>query len=114
MNALVLLKNDPRLFLVTHSRVILVMFLAVFSFSAMVPSAHAQTATPDAGDCVDGVNGAGDPCLDINADTLASQIFSGANIIVAALGGIVFLIVGLRFGGSLLRGIGDAIESFRF
>lgn len=106
---LVLLKQNPKGYMVKNSRVLLValfLFALVGNFAVAPQATYAQ--------CVDGSDPDGNPCLDIDADTLTSQIFDGANIIVAALGGIVFLIVGLRFGGNLLRGIGDAISNFRF
>jgi hypothetical protein len=41
-------------------------------------------------------------------------LFRGANIIIAALGAVMFLLAGFKLGGILIRGIVDAIGGIRF
>lgn len=53
------------------------------------------------------------PTLAIDADTLQSGLFEGANIILVALGAVMFIIIGMTFGGRILSAIQSAITSFR-
>lgn len=52
--------------------------------------------------------------LEIDPTTLTNQLFTGANIVIGALGLIMFLLAGFRLGGTLLRGIVDAVGGIRF
>lgn len=54
------------------------------------------------------------PSLNLDPDTLVTGLFNGANIILAVLGGIMFLLAGFKLGGILLRGIVDAVSNIRF
>lgn len=51
--------------------------------------------------------------LDIDTEDLQSGLFEGANVILGALGAIMFLLAGFRFGGSILRMIIDTVTGFR-
>lgn len=53
------------------------------------------------------------PTLAINAEALQSGLFEGANIILVALGAVMFIIIGMTFGGRILSAIQSAITSFR-
>lgn len=53
------------------------------------------------------------PTLAIDADALQSGLFEGANIILVALGAVMFIIIGMTFGGRILSAIQSAITSFR-
>lgn len=52
--------------------------------------------------------------LDIDTDAMTNDLFRGANIIIAALGAVMFLLAGFKLGGILIRGIVDAIGGIRF
>lgn len=52
--------------------------------------------------------------LDLDATELTNGLFNGANIIIAALGAIMFLMAGFRLGGILLRGIVNAVGNIKF
>lgn len=52
--------------------------------------------------------------LDIDTDAMTTDLFRGANIIIAALGAVMFLLAGFKLGGILIRGIVDAIGGIRF
>lgn len=54
------------------------------------------------------------PTLAVDPDALQTGLFTGANIILIALGGIVFLLIGFSFGGKILRAISDFIQRFSF
>lgn len=69
--------------------------LALALAFAMAPGAFAQT-------------------LDIDTDAMTTDLFRGANIIIAALGAVMFLLAGFKLGGILIRGIVDAIGNIRF
>jgi len=49
--------------------------------------------------------------LDLDPDELTSGLFTGANIIIAALGAIMFVLAGFKLGGQLLKAIMDAVSS---
>ncbi len=53
------------------------------------------------------------PTLALQADVLTSGLFTGANIILLALGGIIFLLVGLAFGGKILDAIRNMVQGLR-
>jgi hypothetical protein len=53
------------------------------------------------------------PTLALQADVLTSGLFTGANIILLALGGIIFLLVGLVFGGKILDAIRNMVQGLR-
>lgn len=103
-------KQSPYQYAVKHGNVALVLALVfTFAFAAFpVGSAYAQ-------DCVDGqtTDPTPEPCLEVDADEMTSDIFAGANIILVALGGIFFLVIGLSFGGMLIKFIGNAILGFK-
>jgi hypothetical protein len=48
--------------------------------------------------------------LDLDADALTNGLFTGANIIIAALGTILFILAGFKLGGGILRSIVDAVS----
>ena len=52
--------------------------------------------------------------LDIDTNQMTNDLFRGANIIIAALGAVMFLLAGFKLGGILIRGIVDAIGGIRF
>lgn len=53
------------------------------------------------------------PTLAIDSYALQSGLFQGANIILVALGAVMFIIIGMTFGGRILSAIQSAITSFR-
>ncbi|MCP4428892.1 MAG: hypothetical protein GY803_30785 [Chloroflexi bacterium] len=54
------------------------------------------------------------PTLELDTDQMITGLFEGANIIIAALGAVMFLLAGFKLGGILIRGIVDAIGGIRF
>lgn len=54
------------------------------------------------------------PTLAITADIVQTNLFSGANIMLVALAGIFMLIIGMGFGGKILKAIGEFIMRFAF
>lgn len=54
------------------------------------------------------------PTLAVDATIIQTNLFTGANIMLGALAGIFILIVGMGFGGKILRAIGDFIMRFAF
>lgn len=56
----------------------------------------------------------GSVTLELDPEALTDGLFTGANIIIAALGAIMFLMAGFKLGGMLLRGIIDAVGGIRF
>lgn len=83
----------------TH-RQVAVMAVLAFALFALTPGAFAQTPVPI-------------PTLAIDGNALTSGLFQGANIILIALAGVVFLIVGLSFGGKILTAIQAMIQGLR-
>ncbi len=79
-------------------RIIPVLAVLAFALAVSGASAHAQTPMPT---------------LALQADVLTSGLFTGANIILLALGGIVFLLVGLAFGGKILDAIRNMVQGLR-
>ncbi len=63
--------------------------------------------------CVDGATPAGDPCLDIAADTLMTEIFKWANIIIPILLPLIAIGIGLQFGSSILNGIKNIFSGIK-
>lgn len=53
------------------------------------------------------------PALALDTDMITTQLFEGANIIIGALGVVMFLIAGISFGGRVMRYIVDAVTNFR-
>lgn len=51
------------------------------------------------------------PTLDLDVDTMLFYIFEGANIIIVALGAVVFLTIGFILGKKILDLIRSAISS---
>lgn len=81
-------------------------FIAVFSVLALslaLTAVVGAQATPEP-----------IPTLALDSGSLQSGLFEGANIILAALGAIMFLIIGMTFGGKILSAIQAAINGFRF
>jgi len=71
-------------------------FLMVMAFSVMTAvAAFAQTVTTT---------------LDINTTTITNNLFTGANVILGALLGVVMLIAGFRFGANILDKLASAIK----
>ena len=54
------------------------------------------------------------PTIAIDADTVQTGLFTGANMIIGALGSIMFLLIGFQFGGNILRAIGGYVSGWRF
>jgi len=54
------------------------------------------------------------PTLAIDANVVQTGLFTGANMMLVALGSIVFLLIGFQFGGSILRAVASYIGSWRF
>jgi len=54
------------------------------------------------------------PTLALDSATVQTGLFEGANIVVGALGAIVFLLIGFQFGSSILRAISSYIGGLRF
>lgn len=52
--------------------------------------------------------------LNIDTENMTTQLFQGANIIIAALGTVMFLLAGFKLGGVLIRGIVDTIGGIKF
>lgn len=71
--------------------------VAVALFAVVVSPTFAQTTT-----------------LNLDTTELQNGLFQGANIIIGALAGIMFLLAGFRFGGTILRLIIDTVTGFRF
>ncbi len=53
------------------------------------------------------------PTLALDPDVVTTGLFSGANIILVALGGIIFLIIGLSFGGKILEAVRNMVQGLR-
>ena len=52
--------------------------------------------------------------LNINATTITNGLFDGANIIIGALGAVVFLLIGFTFGAKILAAIGAFVQRISF
>jgi hypothetical protein len=78
-------------------KTIVPVLVAVALFAVVVTPSFAQTTT-----------------LNLDTQELQNGLFSGANIIIGALAGIMFLLAGFRFGGTILRMIIDTVTGFRF
>ncbi len=70
--------------------------LAVALLAAPVANTFAQTAT-----------------LDLDANTMTTNLFQGANIIIVALGAVMFLLAGFKLGTALLHGILNIVGNIR-
>ena len=90
------------------------LLLGIFMAASAAPT-HAQTVTPvptavptavPPSGCIDGADVVtGDPCLDIQAESLMTQIFKWANAIIPILLPLIAIAIGITFGGSILAGI---------
>lgn len=90
--------RDKRGYAVATFKKVLPMLVLLAVFALAVAPSHAQ-----------------DPVtLDLDATELTNGLFNGANIIIAALGAIMFLMAGFRLGGILLRGIVNAVGNIKF
>ena len=63
---------------------------------------------------VDGAFAQEPNALNIDTENMTTQLFQGANIIIAALGTVMFLLAGFKLGGVLIRGIVDTIGGIKF
>lgn len=50
------------------------------------------------------------PTLALDVTALQTGLFTGANIMLAALGAIMFIVIGITFGSGIIDKIGDAIK----
>lgn len=103
-------RKDPSGFVATHWRVLFMLCLfGLFSVN-MTHQANRVYA-----ECVGGIDDVtSEPCLNIDPTTLTGGLFQGANIIIAALGTIMFLLAGFALGGGLLKGIVKSIGGISF
>jgi len=53
------------------------------------------------------------PSLNIDTDAMVAGLMEGANIILAALGVVMFLLIGMKLGGVIIRAISSAIDGLR-
>lgn len=53
------------------------------------------------------------PTLALDSNQMQSGLFTGANIILVALGGVLFLIIGMTFGGKIIGMIQNAISNVK-
>jgi len=95
-NKLVWIRKNPRQAALKALPIVVPMFAAMFMFVAVSPS-FAQEVQ-----------------LEIDTTAMTTDLFRGANIIIAALGAVMFLLAGFKLGGILIRGIVDAIGGIRF
>ena len=64
--------------------------------------------------CVDGADAiTGDPCLDIQVDSLMTEIFKWANVIIPILLPLIAIGIGLNFGSSILAGIKNVFNGIK-
>lgn len=54
-----------------------------------------------------------EPIIDIDPDVIIEYLLMGANVIIGAVGLIMFLIAGFKLGGVLLRAIVDTVANIR-
>lgn len=52
--------------------------------------------------------------LNINSAVITNGLFEGANIIIGALGAVVFLLIGFTFGAKILSAIGAFVQRISF
>ena len=52
--------------------------------------------------------------LNINSATITDGLFEGANIVIGALGAVVFLLIGFTFGAKILSAIGAFVQRISF
>ena len=69
--------------------------VTVFVLALMAVPAFAQTPPPT---------------LALDPDTVQTGLFTGANIILIALGSIMFMLIGIGFGKKIFDSIGSAIQ----
>lgn len=100
------------------SKILLVLMLAMFGVYSFAPTAAGVGATEASNPlvCVSpGVDDiSGDPCLLLDGTTLTEGLFSGANVIIVALGAIMFLLAGFMLGGNILTSVVGIISRFKF
>lgn len=77
-----------------HRRRVLAVVMVMALLALSVVSAFAQSTTT----------------LDISTSTITNNLFTGANVILGALLGIVMLIAGFRFGSNILDKLAGAIK----
>lgn len=93
-------------------RLFAVMFISLAIVSAAVPI-HTTHAAPALA-CVDGADDVtGDPCLDIQVDSLMTEIFKWANVIIPILLPLIAIGIGLNFGSSILGGIKNVFNGIK-
>ena len=51
--------------------------------------------------------------LELDPTEMTNGLFSGANIIIAALGAIMFMLAGFKLGGALLKGIVSSVSNVK-
>jgi len=85
---------------VERNRWIAVMAVVAFALAVSTVGAYAQTPVPL-------------PTLALDPTVLTNGLFTGANIILVALGGIVFMLVGLAFGGKILDAVRNMVQGLR-
>lgn len=51
--------------------------------------------------------------LNLDTEMIQTGLFQGANIILGALGVVMFLMIGMKFGGIIIRAISSAIDGLR-
>ena len=83
-------------------------------FAAGFRLAHASEPIPLPGYAIDASGMLPVPTIAINVNAIQSGLFTGANVILIALGTVVFLLIGFAFGGKILRMIADFIMRFSF
>ena len=94
-----LFRTDRKAYVANKMRVVLPVLMVMMLFAAVVAPSFAQDPAPT---------------LDLDAEEITDGLFSGANIIIGALGAIMFLLAGFSLGGILLRGIVSAIGRVKF
>lgn len=89
-------RADRKGYVLAQLRLALPIALALFLF-VLVPLAAAQ-----------------DPVeLELDPVEMTNGLFSGANIIIAALGAIMFMLAGFKLGGALLKGIVSSVSNVK-
>ncbi len=91
--------------------ILMVLALCLVAVAVVMP-AGVTHAAPLA--CVDGTDDVtGDPCLDLDADMLVSNIFKWANLIFPVLIPIAAIGIGIAFGSDIIAGIRRLFGSIR-
>ena len=94
--------------------------LLAFVVSLMATAFISPQAVQAQTTCVDGLIdtdgdgvGDGDPCLDINADELASNLFKWASIFIAVFLPVAAIGIGIRLAGNVIGSLGNLVGNFR-